>query len=287
MEATKQNGNGTGLARVETKATGLALSASVRIENMGDVFRLAQSLSKARGFVPDAYVDKPEALAAVILTGVELGLGPMQAMREIYIVKGRPSMSATLMLALARRAGVRTRWIETTATKATIGVTVPGEAEQTLTFSEADAKAAGLWGQGNWKTYPAAMLRARAASAGIRAFCPDVLGGSVYEAESGEITDGRPAIEVQAELVREPEPAPAAPKRTPVSSTTTAAELRAWCEENAQAVADSGPKGLAKVIAHGAKLGPGELVVRQWLGMEQPPAPRENDDGSLEGDPPG
>ena len=77
-----------------------------------------------------------------------------------------------------------------------------------------------------------------------------------------------------------------APRRG-VRDTTTPAELRAWCAENAHAVADTGPRGLAKVVAHGATIGVGELVVRQWLGMEQPPAPRENDDGSLEGDPPG
>lgn len=283
METTK-NGNGTGLARAEPKTQGLALSGSVRIENMADVFRLAQSLSKARGFVPDAYVDKPEALAAVILTGLELNLGPMQAMREVYLVKGRPSLSATLMLALARRAGVRTRWLETSATKATIGVTVPGEAEQTLTFSEADAKAAGLWGQGTWKVYPAAMLRARATSAAMRAFCPDVLGGSVYEADSGEITEGRPALEVQAEVVREPEPAPPT-KPTRLSATTTPTELRAWCEENAAAVRDGGDKALGKVLAHGGTLQVPVAVVRQWLGVSPMP-PREDENGELDADPP-
>lgn len=277
METTKTTpGNGTGLA----------LSGSVRIENMADVFRLAQSLSKARGFVPDAYVDKPEALAAVILTGLELGLGPMQAMREVYIVKGRPSLSATLMLALARRAGVRTRWIETSSTKATIGVTVPGEAEQTMTFAEADAKAAGLWGQGTWKVYPAAMLRARATSAAMRAFCPDVMGGIVYEADSGEITDGRPAIEVQAEVIREAPPPDAPPKRAGVRDAKTPPDLRAWCEANASVVHDSGAKGLARVVAHGATMGVPEPVVRQWLSLEPMPAPVEMEDGSLSEDPP-
>lgn len=81
--------------------------------------------------------------------------------------------------------------------------------------------------------------------------------------------------------------APEAPKRMRLSDTASAADLRTWCEENAAAVRDGGDRALAKVIAHGAKLGPGEMVVRQWLGVELPAPPREHDDGSLAEDPPG
>lgn len=279
----------TGLAVVKPEGSAIGLSGSVRIESMGDVFQLASRLAKARGFVPDAYVDKPEALAAVILTGVELGLGPMQAMREVYVVKGKPSLSATLMLALAQRAGVRVRWVKTDATIATIAVTVPGETEQQMSFSKDDAVAAGLWGQGTWKAYPANMLRARCTSAALRAFCPYVFGGgSVYESTSGEITGGVPTENViEAQVVAET-PKLEAPKRAGVKDTKAPDELRAWCAENAKVVADSGAKGLAKVVAHGATLGVGELVVRQWLGLpiETAGPPRELDDGSLDQDPP-
>ena len=34
-----------------------------------DVFKLAEALSSARGFVPAAYVGQPNAIAACILTG--------------------------------------------------------------------------------------------------------------------------------------------------------------------------------------------------------------------------
>jgi hypothetical protein len=46
-----------------------------------------------------------------------------------------------------------------------------------------DAHRAGLSGKGPWKSYPAAMLRARAISAMARAMFPDALSGVVYTPE--------------------------------------------------------------------------------------------------------
>lgn len=168
-----------------SESSALGVSGGVRIEGMADVFRVAEWLAKARGFVPDVYVNNPAAIAACILTGLELGLGAMQSLRDIYIVKGKPSLSAALMLSLARRAGVRTSWVRTTAEVAEISITVPGEKEQRFTFTKQDAITAGLWGGDTWKKYPAIMLRARCVSGAIRAACPDVLGGGgVYESTS-------------------------------------------------------------------------------------------------------
>jgi len=266
----------------EQKAPGLALSGSVQIHGMRDVFALAERLAQARGFVPDAYAGKPEALAAVILTGVELGLGPMQAMREIHVIKGKPSISANLMLALARRSGVKTRWIKTDATIATIGVTVPGVAEQQMSFTAEQAKAAGLWGQGNWKSYPDAMLRARCISSAIRAFCPEVIGGSsVYESESGEVSDGVPAAQVIEAQVMPPTPQqptePAAPPR--LASLTTPEALRDWCAHHgAYALGQRG--GRERVMQRAAQLEVPAHVVAAWLdGTAEAPSydPSEQD----------
>ena len=194
-----ENGNGNALA----------LAGTVRIDGMGDVFRLADALAKADGFVPRHLSGKPAAIAAVILTGVELGIGPMEAMRGIHVVEGKPTMSAEMMLARARRAGVRTRWLETTDRVARLAVTVPGDAEpQVFAFTWEDAQRAGVAGKDNWKKYPSAMLRARCVSMAIRAACPEVLGAGVYESTSGELTDGEPTETVTARV--EPAPQPAA-----------------------------------------------------------------------------
>jgi hypothetical protein len=194
--------------------TGLALTGGVRLDGMGDVFRLADALARAEGFVPRHLVGKAPAIAAVILTGVELGIGPMEAMRGIHVVEGKPTMSAEMMLARARKAGVRTRWAETSDRVARLAVMVPGDAEwQTLSFSMEDAQRAGVAGKDNWRKYPAAMLRARCTSAALRAFCPEVLGASVYESTSGELTNGEPseAPTVDRQTLREAPRLPAQP----------------------------------------------------------------------------
>ena len=288
METTKQNGNGTGLARVEPQSQALGISGGVRIDSMRDVFKLAEQLAEARGFVPDHYIGKPTAIAAAMLTGIELGLGPMLSLRAVYIVKGKPSLSAQLMVMLAQRAGVKVRWLKSDATIATIGVTLPGAAEQSMSFTKEDAERAGLWGQqGPWKQYPANMLRARCASNAIAAFCPYVLGGGVYEAESGETTGGIPAGDViEATYVETKPEAPKTSKRK-LSDCASAPEVLAWIDENAALVRDGGAKALARTVEHAVKYGVSEHVVRQRAGLDQAaPPPRENDDGSLNEDPP-
>lgn len=193
----------------------LALTGGVRLDGMGDVFKLADALARADGFVPRHLVGKAPAIAAVILTGIELGIGPMEAMRGIHVVEGKPTMSAEMMLARARKAGVRTRWAETSDRVARLAVMVPGDSEwQVLSFSLDDAQRAGVAGKDNWRKYPAAMLRARCTSAVLRAFCPEVLGSGVYESTSGELTGGEssePAAAVERPALREVPRLPAQP----------------------------------------------------------------------------
>src|SRR5689334_13297072 len=108
----------TALALVEPQASALAVSGSIRINGVADVFALAKSLAKARGFVPKHLLGDEGSIAAAILTGIELGLGPMEAMRSIHVIEGRPTMSADLMLARAIRSGIVVTWIKASATEA-------------------------------------------------------------------------------------------------------------------------------------------------------------------------
>ena len=193
-----KNGNGSAIvvdsAPLARGAVGF--SGSARIDSMEDVFRLADALARAEGFIPAALLGKPNAIAACILTGLELGMGPMEAMRTIHIVKGRATMAAEAMLGRAIRAGVRVEWPVSNTTIATISLQ-RGDAKHTHSFTIQEAQQAGLASGDNWKKYPAAMLRARCVSAAMRAFCPDVLGAGVYV--EGEIEDTKPTrVEVVA-----------------------------------------------------------------------------------------
>lgn len=187
------------------------VTGSIELREMSDVWAMADRLSKARGFVPAAYVGQPEALAACILTGLELGMGPMEAMRSLHIIEGRPTLTADAMLARAIRAGVRPQWLRSDATEARVRLTRSGFEPFELAFTMEDAGRAGLSGRGTWKKYPHAMLRARAVSAALRAYCPDVLGAGVYTPE--ELDGMAPEAEApRAEVVdRVPETAEVVP----------------------------------------------------------------------------
>jgi hypothetical protein len=91
------------VVREQKQSAGLALTGQVQIGSMAEVFRLAGALAEARNFEPRAYAGDANAIAAAILTGIELGIGPMEALRSIHMIEGKPTMSAEMMLARAMR----------------------------------------------------------------------------------------------------------------------------------------------------------------------------------------
>lgn len=227
------------VVRGQAPSTGLALTGQVEIRSMAEVFRLAAALAEARNFVPRAYAGDSNAIAAAILTGIELGIGPMEALRSIHMIEGKPTMSAEMMLARAMRAGIRCRWLRLDATCAELEVTRDG-VPQRMSFTMEEARAAGLAGKGNWSKFPAAMLRARCASAAMRAFCPDVLGSGIYTPEelapdAAVREDGTP-VEAPATVRAEVEVAKP-PKARTLDDCADADEVLAWCRENAPKLA--------------------------------------------------
>src|SRR5439155_15626863 len=62
-----------------------------------DLMALAQTLLQT-GFLPQAIRTPGQALA-IILTGQEMKLGPMQSLRSIGIINGKPVLAADLQLA--------------------------------------------------------------------------------------------------------------------------------------------------------------------------------------------
>ncbi len=286
MEETKK---GAALALVREPSANIGVSGGLAINGISEMERVAKMLSQASGIVPRAYQGNPAAVAAIIMTGFEIGIMPMTAMRELHLIEGRVSLSATLMLTLARRAGIRTRWLVTDATRATIGVIVPGQAEQTLTFSREDAQAAGLWGKGNWVKHPAAMLRARATSGAIRAFCPEAIGGSVYEADSGEITDGVPASQYVDAQVVESAPAAQPPSDGPpipraVKDVADAPTLKRYCEKYGVDIVKAGQA--ERCVRRGEQLDVPAAHVRAWLGIVETPPADDYDPSEQDAPPP-
>lgn len=169
----------TDLVRYEPKTS---------IELAPEAWSLAQKVAPTE-FVPTALRGKPEAVLAAMLTGHELGIGPMQALAKIHVIEGRPSMAAELMRALVMREG-HELWIEeSTGTRCTVGAKRSNSTRETrVSWTLDDAKKAGLDGKQNWRKYPRTMLLARATAELCRAVFPDLLAGISYTSE--ELSDG-------------------------------------------------------------------------------------------------
>lgn len=188
-----------------------------------EMIRLAELLAKSKAGVPKSLFGDVAGVTAVLLTGQELGLGPMESLRSLHVIDGRITPSADLVLSLAAKKGVRWTWIETSNEVATIEIARDGEVVGTMTWTTKDAERAGLLGRSGWRQYPAAMLRARAATAAIRAFCPDVIGAGIYAAE--ELDDFSPTEEVNRQKLEAPKSE--APKS--LRECESAEQVIAWC----------------------------------------------------------
>lgn len=167
-------------------AEGLAIEPAAGLAKMSlrDVFQLAEVLVPS-GFLPKRIQSIPEAVA-IMLTGQEIGVGAMAALRHITVVEGRPNLSAELMLGLINHTYGRgvARVKETTNEQCTVEWRNPGwDDTGTYTFTIQDAQRAGLANKPNWKSYPAAMLRARAVSAMARMAFPEVAMGMATEVD--------------------------------------------------------------------------------------------------------
>lgn len=205
------------------------------------------------GFLPSA-IKTPEQAVAIILTGKELGIPTMQALRQINVIQGKPTMAAELMLAMAYQhiPGFKYAVVESTADHCTCRFERPGHDPLVHTFSMADAKGMGLTGKDNWNKQPATMLRWRCISSGLRLVCPDAIAGvytpeelspdSHVNFESGvlvaEPVSTKPAVTMPQALPAPepvidatPEPAPA-PPRTDVISEAQRKRLFAISKAN-------------------------------------------------------
>lgn len=149
-------------------------------------------------FLPSA-IKTPEQAVAIILKGRELGVPPMQALSHIYVINGKPTMSAELMLAQVLKLHPKTKlsYPERSSDKCVIKVQRDGSEPSVFSFTIGDAEAAGLLNNSTWKKYPRAMLHARCVSEMCRSLFPDAIAGVSYTSEemganvneNGEVID--------------------------------------------------------------------------------------------------
>lgn len=164
--------------------------------NLAEAKELANTLSLANT-MPNVLKKSPADVLAIVMAGAELGLAPMQSIRGIVLIQGRPTLSADAMGALVK-ASPKCDYLqctESTAKVATFKTQRKGDPEPTmLSYTIEEAQQAGLAGGDNWRKYPKAMLRARAQSAICRLVYSDLMLG-VYDPDELEAPPAEKHVE--------------------------------------------------------------------------------------------
>lgn len=172
-------------------------------------------------FVPEPMRGQPEDIAAAMMKGLELGIDPLDALANMYVVKGKIGFSAEFMRRRVLEAGHEIVFDEQTDERCKVRGRRNGSSEwTTVTFTKAQASTAGVQ---NMAKFAADMLVARASSRLCRRIFPDVLAGAaiIEDVVDGEIIDmiaddGAPAQRTLQRSKRQPRKAAAPqPQRTP------------------------------------------------------------------------
>ena len=125
-------------------------------------------------------------VVALSMKAKELNIGPMEAISNLYIVNGKVTANAQLMLSLAYRSGLLEEFqIDGTSDKCTVKGKRKDGPSYSSTWTFADAKRAGLAGSDTYRKYPAVMLRWRAITEVLRVLVPDVVAGMYSPDELG------------------------------------------------------------------------------------------------------
>lgn len=203
--------------RTGSEVAKVPVNVTAPIQAWDEVWRLAGNLSTA-ALLPKDLRGKPADVAAMILYGQDLGLSPMQAIQGIYIVEGRPSLSAQLWLALVRRAGHRVSVEEHTSQSCTVYIKRGDTGEEhKVTYTIQDAVSSGLVSlregkpyarsqQGKalpWELHTKSMLLARAVSTCCRFIAPEIALGFYSPDEVEEIRERIEAERLDVEPVGE------------------------------------------------------------------------------------
>jgi hypothetical protein len=178
--------------------------------NFSETLALASHLARS-GLIPESLRGKPQDVAVVVMTGHEMGLSPLQSLRMISVIRGKPVMDASLIVAQCLRANDVCAYFalissdDTQATYETQRVGSPKPTAMSYTFEQ--AKKARLTNKENWQTYPAAMLRARCSAALARAVYPDLVAG-IYDHDELEPEPAQRAQKTPRVVQAIPESAP-------------------------------------------------------------------------------
>jgi hypothetical protein len=174
--------------------TGNAL-ARTQGSSLTDKLQYAKALASAN-LLPRQYQSNPGNVLFALEYADALGVSPIHAITAIHVIEGKPSASADLIASLVRRAGHKLRVSgDDTKARAVIIRADDPDFEYVSEWDMDKARRANLTGKGVWKSYPGAMLRARAITEVARMGASDALYGVIYTPEELGVNvdaDGQP-----------------------------------------------------------------------------------------------
>lgn len=180
--------------------------------SLAEAMKLAELIANS-DLAPKDFKGKAGNCLIAMQMGMEVGLAPMQAIQNIAVINGRPTLWGDAALALVQASSVyeyvREEWDEKTATWTCRGKRKDAKAEGVYTFSLADAEKAGLTKkEGTWQSYRKRMIQMRARAFCLRDNFADVLKGLAIREEVEDY------VETTAEAAAIPMPKPKEPEAT-------------------------------------------------------------------------
>lgn len=169
-------------------------SGFMQIQSLEGAMKCAELISQS-SFCPKGMMGRPGDIVVALQMGQELGLKPMQALQNIAVINGRPSLWGDAMLAVCRQSDdfeyIKEEYMEKDQV-CVCRIKRRNEPEFQQQFSKADAERAGLWGKpGAWSQYPRRMLQMRARGFALRDAFPDLLRGILPSEEAQDMPQER------------------------------------------------------------------------------------------------
>jgi hypothetical protein len=175
----------------------LSTNKSFAPTTLSEAISFSEMLASS-SMIPKAFQGKPEDVLVCVQWGCEIGLAPLQALQNIAVINGKPSIYGDAAMALVQASSVCEdveEYFEGEGTPNPVAVCIArrkGRKPVTVRFGIDDAKRAGLWGkQGPWSMYPKRMMQMRARGFALRDAFPDVLRGLITSEEAQDFVESQ------------------------------------------------------------------------------------------------
>jgi hypothetical protein len=202
----------------DKKTTALAVQKNfLEPQTLQEAMQLSNSLAMST-LLPTDLTKNPSNVLLMIMSGRDLGLTATQSIRGIHIIKGRPTLSADLTIAVCQKSGLCEYFIcvSSDEKEAVYETKRRGMQPKKLSYTIAEAQRANLISRDTWRLYPAQMLRARCVTGLARMIYSDLLFGC-YEYD--ELVDEQDLSGSLSPLKPEPQQSETKPESIKAEST--------------------------------------------------------------------